>query len=121
ARLAGHIPLHNNRIRIPETLLISAISMIDDVSRCVTMDAKPGHDGSAFYYIGLSATDWEDVRLDDAAAMHQTVARLIASGQILAAHDVSESGVLPALAEMAFAGLCGARVQADAALPWLTP
>ncbi|HOJ56487.1 MAG TPA: phosphoribosylformylglycinamidine synthase subunit PurS [Phycisphaerae bacterium] len=39
-RLAGRVPLHNNRIRIPETLLISAIGVIEDVSKCVTMDAK---------------------------------------------------------------------------------
>src|SRR5690606_9361083 len=39
-RLAGRIPLKNNRIRIPETLLISAIGVIEDVNKCVTMDAK---------------------------------------------------------------------------------
>jgi phosphoribosylformylglycinamidine synthase subunit PurSL len=106
-RLANRIPLHNNRIRIPSTLLISGISIIEDVAKCVTMDAKPADEPSEFYFVGLRARQWQDVNIADAAALHKAVAGLIHSGAVLAAHDCGSSGVLPALAEMAFAGQCG--------------
>lgn len=107
-RLVDRMQLVNNRIRIPETLLISAISIIDDVNRCVTMDAKP-HDGQAtqFYLVGFDAKDWCDIGIEPAAALHHAVAALIRTGKVLAAHDVGSYGILAALAEMAFAGECG--------------
>ena len=122
ARLAGRIPLHNNRIRIPGTLLVSAISVIDDVSRCITMDAKPV-ENSRFYFVGLRPGDAIETCLSDARWLHGAVARLIARGDtVLAAHDIGESGILPSLAEMAFAGQCGVEVtMSEPALPLLTP
>ncbi len=107
ARLAQRMPLHNNRVRIPSTLLISAIGVIDDVGRCVTMDAKRTDAGSSFYLVGLDADAWPRVELARAAALHRHVAELIAAGLVLAAHDCGEEGILMALAEMALAGRCG--------------
>jgi len=109
-QLADRIRLCNNRIRIPETLLISAISIIDDVRRCVTMDLKPAPD-SLVYFVGLEAKTWPEVDLLQAASLHHEVAQLIRAGIVLAAHDCGDEGVLPALAEMAFAGECG--IEAD--------
>ncbi|NLX14043.1 MAG: phosphoribosylformylglycinamidine synthase [Phycisphaerales bacterium] len=107
-RLAERIRLYNNRIRIPETLLISAISVIDEVSRCITMDAKrPNADPTSFYLVTLQAERWQDVNLVEAAALHRSVAQLIHTGHVLAAHDAGHDGWLTALAEMAFAGCCG--------------
>lgn len=106
AKLAERIGLHNNRIRIPATLLISAISVIDDVARCVTMDAKPVQ-GARFLFVGLAAKSWTEARIADTAALHRAVAGWIGEGLILAAHDCGDDGILPALAEMAFAGKCG--------------
>jgi phosphoribosylformylglycinamidine synthase len=105
-RLAGRMPLYNNRIRIPETLLISAIGIIEDVSQCVTMDAKPVA-GSQFLFAGLQASEWSEVDIRQAAALHRMVADLIRGGAVLAAHDCGTEGILIALAEMAFAGQCG--------------
>ena len=105
-RLADRIRLHNNRIRIPETLLISAIGIVDDVSTCATMDAKPVAD-SSFYFVGLQAAAWPEADIRQAAALHRKVAELIRGGAVLAAHDCGDEGVLLALAEMAFAGKCG--------------
>jgi len=107
-RLADRIPLFNNRIRIPETLLISAVSIIDDVNRCVTMDAKQ-LDGRTtdFIFVGLTANRWPDVDVRHAASLHHAVARLIRAGIVLAAHDCGDEGILLTLAEMAFAGECG--------------
>ncbi|MGQ9651046.1 MAG: phosphoribosylformylglycinamidine synthase subunit PurS [Phycisphaerae bacterium] len=106
-QLGEMMPLYNNRIRIPETLLISAMSVIDDVKRCVTMDAKPADQPTPFFYVGLKARLWAEVSIKDAADMHVAVSRLIRSGKVLAAHDCSDGGMLQALAEMAFAGQCG--------------
>ncbi len=110
-RLAERIRLYNNRIRIPETLLISAISVIDDVSRCVTMDAKrPNADPTCFYLVTLQAERWSVVDMSQAAALHRGIAKLIHEGRVLAVHDAGSDGWLPALAEMAFAGCCGIEV-----------
>jgi len=107
-KLADRIPLFNNRIRIPETLLISAISIIDDVRRCVTMDAKQ-LDGRTtdFIFVGLRVNRWQEADMRQAASLHREVARLIRTGLVLAAHDCGDEGILPTLAEMAFAGECG--------------
>ncbi len=104
--LAGIVPLHNNRIRIPGTLLISAVSMIDEVRKCVTMDAKPIQ-GTRFYFVGSPARSWQEINLNKTAALHFIMSKLIAGGDVLAAHDVSDGGILSALAEMALAGQCG--------------
>jgi phosphoribosylformylglycinamidine synthase len=107
-RLAKRVSLANNRIRIPETLLISAMSVIDDVSKCITMDAKVlAGKQTSFYLLGLAAEQWERVKLKQAAGLHQSVAALINAGQLLAVHDCGGEGTMVALAEMAFAGRCG--------------
>lgn len=106
-QLGEMMPLFNNRIRISETLLISAMSVINDVKRCLTMDAKPGRQPTPFFYVGLKARQWPEVNLRDAAELHAAVSGLIRSGKVLAAHDCSDGGILQALAEMAFAGQCG--------------
>lgn len=106
-QLGEMMPLFNNRIRIPETLLISAMSVIDDVKRCVTMDAKPADQPTPFFYVGLKTRQWPEVSISDAAGLHAAVSELIRSGKVLAAHDCSDGGILQALAEMAFAGQCG--------------
>lgn len=107
-RLAGRIPLHNHRIRIPGTLLISAISVIEDVAGCITMDAKPLSAGaSVFCFVGLKAGHWQDTSIAAAARLHQAVADVIRRGWVLAAHDVGQEGVAVALAEMALAGQVG--------------
>ncbi|UCD30290.1 MAG: phosphoribosylformylglycinamidine synthase subunit PurS [Planctomycetota bacterium] len=114
-QLADRIKLYNNRIRIPETLLISAVSIIDDVNKCVTMDAKQiDNTTTHFFFVGLPAKQWPDVDINQAAALHIGISELIASGIILAAHDCGPEGILPALAEMALAGQCGLK-------SWLDP
>ncbi|MCK4340612.1 MAG: hypothetical protein KAY37_02665, partial [Phycisphaerae bacterium] len=61
------------RLAIPATLLISAISIVDDISRCVTSDLKrPGH--RVLLVGGLPRTDYP---LPAAAAVHRAAAELI--------------------------------------------
>ncbi|MCH7721573.1 MAG: phosphoribosylformylglycinamidine synthase subunit PurL, partial [Planctomycetes bacterium] len=96
------------RITIPGTLLISALSMVEDVSRCITMDLKrPGH---SLILVRCSA---EAHGLKAAAGLHSQVARWIRDGRIVAAHDVSDGGVAVTVAEMCIAGRVGARIRFD--------
>ncbi len=110
------------RICIPYTLLISAIGIISDVSRCITMDAKTAdnylllvgrthrHMGGSWYYAMHNQSGQSIPVVDLAAApdLHRTVARLIAGGLVASAHDPSEGGLAVALVEMLFAGRSGA-------------
>jgi phosphoribosylformylglycinamidine synthase subunit PurSL len=101
-------PLAGGRLAIPYTLLISAISLIDDVTKCVSMDLK--QDQSQLYLIGQPTTFVADARagrprfdLALAAETHRMAARVIGEGLALAAHDVSDGGLLVACAEMSLA------------------
>jgi phosphoribosylformylglycinamidine synthase len=111
-------------ISIPPTLLISAIGVVDDVSRCVTMDAKRA--GNLLLIVGHTtpqlggshlrrvapdtagpAGDIPRVDLRQAPRQLAAVAALIAAGHVRSAHDCSEGGLLVAAAEMSFAGRLG--------------
>ncbi|HPC96502.1 MAG TPA: phosphoribosylformylglycinamidine synthase subunit PurL [Sedimentisphaerales bacterium] len=112
-------------IRIPPTLLISAMSIVDDVERCVTMDAKrPGNllfvvgrtgnelGGSHFYKLrGQLGANVPKLDLELAPRIARKVAQAIADGLVSSCHDCSEGGLAVALAEMAFAG--GVGIEAD--------
>jgi phosphoribosylformylglycinamidine synthase len=97
------------RISIPGTLLISALGLIDDVTRCVTSDLKRPGD-----VLALVSAPADAVGLGPAARLHGAVAEWIAAGHARAAHDVSDGGLAVALAEMCLAGRLGARVSLDA-------
>jgi phosphoribosylformylglycinamidine synthase len=93
------------RLRIPATLLISALSLLDDVRRCTTPDLKtPGQE--VYLVGGLPLTAGADLRR--AAAVHA-----LRAGHVAACHDVSDGGWLVALAEMAIAGDRGVEVLAE--------
>ncbi len=113
------------RIAIPSTLLISAIGIVDDVNRCITMDAKSA--GNLLFVVGLTANELGGshyYRLQNlvgatvpktdiarAARTAQALAGAIADGLVRSCHDCSEGGLAVALAEMAFAG--GLGIDAD--------
>ena len=112
-------------ICIPPTLLISAISIVDDVNKCVTMDAKRASNllfivgetrnelgGSHYYKInGYTGANIPKVDLKTAPRIAGRVAEAIAKGLVVSCHDCSEGGLAIALAEMAFAG--GVGIEAD--------
>ena len=114
----GGPPMPGDRLAIPYTLLISAISIVEDVNRTVTADLKsPGGD---VYLIGRPST-WNgngdgplprfDARI--AERTHRFVAELIRDGIVTAVHDVSDGGLLVALAEMCIGGNLGAEIVAN--------
>jgi phosphoribosylformylglycinamidine synthase len=114
-------------VSIPPSLLISAMGHVDDVRRCVTMDFKEA--GNRIYLVGLTRDelggshfalvegleggDVPKVRPHEARKTFAAVHAAIQDGLVRACHDLSEGGLAVALAEMAFAGRCGARVQLE--------
>jgi phosphoribosylformylglycinamidine synthase II len=114
-----------SKISIPSTLLISAISIVDDVNKCVTMDVKKASNllfivgetknelGASHYYKihGQLGANIPKVDLEKAPKIAQRVATAIAEGLAVSCHDCSEGGLAVALAEMAFSG--GLGIEAD--------
>jgi phosphoribosylformylglycinamidine synthase len=119
-------------IRIPQTLLITAMGLLDDVQRACTMDAKAAGDrlvivGATTAAMGGShyAMQCADegphfdraiprVDLQQGPVNAQAVSQLIQRGLVEAAHDCSDGGLLTAAAEMAFAGRVGLKLDLDA-------
>ena len=113
-------------IRIPPTLLISGMGIVENVSQCVTMDAKAA--GNLLIVVGLTGGEMGgshyemifgdgepggDLPIVDLQAGPRTaiaVAHAIGSGLVRSAHDCSEGGLLVAAGEMAFAGGLGLRL-----------
>ena len=92
------------RVSIPGTLLISAVSIVPDVRRCITPDLKTT--GNHLLLVGgLPRTGFA---LTAAANVHALVAEALRHGLIVTCHDCSEGGWLTSLAEMAIAGRRGA-------------
>lgn len=108
-------------IEIPPTLLITGMGIVPSVDHCVTSDAKrPGnylvfvgaHDsalgGSHYQKLFGTPNDGDPsmprVDLERGPAIARTVHELIQSGLVHSAHDVSEGGMLVAIAEMLIAG-----------------
>ena len=120
--ISGKDSLHNEyrvgdqTLSIPGTLLISAVGVMPDVTKAVSMDLKgPGH---LVYAVGITKPEWGTrVPKTDAVrgrAIFEAVSRATASGLVKACHDCSEGGLAVAIAEMAFAGGVGARLELKA-------
>ena len=111
-------------IAIPGTLLISAISVMEDATKAVSMDLKrPGNLiyivgetknelGGSFYYklYDYLGANVPQVDRKNAKETMQLLSRAIAEGLVRSAHDCSEGGLAVSLAEMCFAGGFGAEV-----------
>jgi phosphoribosylformylglycinamidine synthase II len=109
------------RISIPSTLLISAISIVDDINKCVTMDLKKASNllfivgetknelgGSHYYKINDQVgANVPKLDLGKAPKIAAKISTAIADSLVVSCHDCSEGGLAVALAEMAFAGGLG--------------
>ncbi|MCH8843205.1 MAG: phosphoribosylformylglycinamidine synthase [SAR324 cluster bacterium] len=106
------------RLSILPTLLFSAVGIVEDVRRCVTMDVKAPGDGvyligdtrremggSEYHaHLGVSAGDVPRVLAHQARHWYRALAGAIRNGWVRSAHDCSDGGLAVALAESAFAG-----------------
>ena len=105
-------------ICIPPTLLISAIAVMDDTRRAISMDCKQENDlmylvgatynelGGSHYYstydrIGNSVPEVDPAK---GKKLMDALSEATGKGLVKACHDLSEGGLGVAAAEMAFAG-----------------
>ncbi|MCB0213474.1 MAG: phosphoribosylformylglycinamidine synthase subunit PurL, partial [Anaerolineae bacterium] len=112
---------------IPGTLLISAVGLVPDVSKTVTMDFKqPGNllyligdtqaelGGSLYQIMGetqLTAGEAQPPQpIPQALSRLQAVHKAITVNLIQSCHDCSEGGLAVAVAEMCLAGRTGAEI-----------
>jgi phosphoribosylformylglycinamidine synthase len=119
------------KISVPPTILISALGIIDDVEKAVTMDLK--EPGNLLYLLGetceeLGASEYfalmgkelrgepflgncaPQVDASSAKVRYSLLHRAISEGWVRSCHDPSEGGLGVALAEMAFAGGLGLNI-----------
>ncbi len=103
---------------IPATLLISAICVMPDIQRAITMDVKaPGNSiyvvgntytelgGSHYFGIhGFIGNNAPIVRPDEGKLTMERLSTAISKGLVRSCHDCSEGGIGVAAAEMAFSG-----------------
>jgi phosphoribosylformylglycinamidine synthase II len=114
-------------ICIPPTLLISAMAVMEDVSRVVSMDCKQEGEllyivgttynelgGSHYYSIhGLIGNRVPQVNPKEGKKLMDTLSAAMERGLVKACHDCSEGGIGVAAAEMAFAGGLGMTLYLD--------
>ncbi|NTU59585.1 MAG: phosphoribosylformylglycinamidine synthase, partial [Deltaproteobacteria bacterium] len=113
------------KISIPPTVLFSVIGKVDDVRKCVTMDAK--RPGDLVYVLGttrpeLGASEYwagkgfvgnsvPRVRPEEALLLYRALEEAVQGGLVASCHDCSDGGLAVAAAETAFAG--GFGLEAD--------
>ncbi len=122
--LNNEFAVNGDSIAIPGTLLISAIAVMPDVRKAVSMDLKEA--GNLLYVVGLTRPElggshyWSlfgfignsvpKVDVELAPRLFDALSAATSEGIVRACHDCSEGGLGVALAEMAFAGGLGAEV-----------
>jgi phosphoribosylformylglycinamidine synthase len=125
--LYNEYAVDGDTVSIPPTLVISAIGIIPDVRKAVTMDAKEV--GNSLYIIGetkdelggshycmvrgLKGDKVPAVDLKRAKKSFDVIISAMDKGLVRACHDCSEGGIGVAAAEMAFAGDLGMKIFLD--------
>jgi phosphoribosylformylglycinamidine synthase len=112
--ISGKDSLHNQFtnqetgevIRIPRTLLISAIGVIDDVRKCVTMDFKKA--GNRIAVVSAGKSD-----MSGRVTLHRAFSQAVGRGLVTSCHDSSDGGLATAIAEMCIASGLGADIRLD--------
>ncbi|MCC6261704.1 MAG: phosphoribosylformylglycinamidine synthase subunit PurL [Anaerolineales bacterium] len=115
------------RHAIPPTLLISAIGIVPDINKAISMDLKEANNliyligdfKSVFIRESVSESVYKSVSIRESVspsvpksalqvykALHQT----INNGYVKSAHDLSEGGLAIAIAEMCIGGRLGAEI-----------
>jgi phosphoribosylformylglycinamidine synthase len=134
--VSGNVSLYNETEgrAIPPTPTIGGVGVLDDLDRMATVAVKA--EGEAVLLVGAVAADgWlgqslylrelcgreegapPPVDLDQERRVGDVVRGLIAAGRVSACHDVSDGGLLVALAEMALAGGIGMTLDGVADTP----
>jgi phosphoribosylformylglycinamidine synthase len=134
--VSGNVSFYNETHgeAVLPTPVIGGVGLIEDVDRIATpafrrggeavvlVGETRGHLGASAYLREMTGADAPSRRagapppvdLEAERRNGDFVRRLIADGRVSACHDVSDGGVYVALAEMAMAGLMGARIDPPA-------
>ncbi len=122
--LNNEFEFEGETISIPHTLLISAVGVIEDVNRAISMDFKKADDliyiigntwnelgGTEYFRMhGFTGNNVPKVNPRQGKELMDKLSLAIKKGLVKACHDLSEGGFGTAVAEMAFAGGLGATV-----------
>jgi phosphoribosylformylglycinamidine (FGAM) synthase-like enzyme len=122
--LYNEFSVHGKSTAIPGTLLISAISVMEDVNKSVSMYAKESGDliyivgktrdelGGSHYYdlYGSVGNHVPKVYHQEAKNIFNALSKAAGKGLVKAMHDCSDGGLGVALAEMVFSGGLGAEI-----------
>ena len=123
--LNNEFEFEGKKISIPDTLLISAMGVMEDSNKAVSMDFKTAGSliyiigvtynelGGSEYYKGLGFTGNSVPRVNPGKAKEimDNLSLATEKGLIKACHDISDGGFGVAIAEMAFAGGLGATIK----------
>lgn len=101
------------RHAIPPTLLISAIGIIEDVSKAVTMDLKEA--GNVLYLIGETHNLQSSISSlpEHLPLSYRRLHHAMQVGLVRSCHDLSEGGLALAAAEMCIGGRLGLSLTLD--------
>ena len=117
-----------HKVSAPETLQFSATSIVPDVNRCVTLDAKAPGDlvyvlgrtkdelgGSELYdHFGYTGLNVPQVLPAEHLPLYRALSEAIAGGLVNSAHGVFRGGLAVHLAMVAMGGELGLEVDLDA-------
>jgi phosphoribosylformylglycinamidine synthase len=117
-------------ISVPPTLLVSAVAKIKDIGKAVTMDFKRA--GESVYALGITTDECggseyyaqageiganvPKVDFERNRKLYSALNRAMERGIVSSCHDCSDGGLGVALAESAFAGEVGCRVDLEKVL-----
>ncbi len=120
-----YVAVDGTRRSIPPTLVITAIGILPDADRIVTSDAKGPE--NALVLIGTTHSELRGSVLDavlgidgggdvpggdaDSPARMRLIHQAMADGLVQSAHDVSDGGLVVAVAEMGMGGRLGVSVK----------
>ncbi|MDR0977706.1 MAG: phosphoribosylformylglycinamidine synthase subunit PurL [Endomicrobium sp.] len=131
--ISGKDSLHNEysiggkKYSIPPALLISAMSVIENVADTVTMPLKK--EGNKIFVLGVTRNELggsvfakikdikggvvPDVYPEESKEIMKKIYTAVKSGLVESCHDCSEGGLAVAVSEMAFAGGKGVKIDID--------
>jgi len=122
--LYNEYAVEGKRISIPGTLLISAVSIVDDWQAVINANLKK--EGNLIYLVGLSRPEMgaseyfrslkvkggfvPKVNKETAKEVFETVSRAIDKKLVLSCHDLSEGGLAVSISEMCMGANLGANI-----------
>jgi phosphoribosylformylglycinamidine synthase II len=114
-----------HKVSAPETLQFSAISLVEDVTGCVSMDSKVSQDliyilgttrnelgGSEYYaHLGEIGLNVPQVRIDEFLATYRALSEAIKRRLVASAHGIYRGGLGVHLAMVAMGGNLGMQIE----------